>query len=53
MNKIRFTEAQIIKELKEIEASRLAKEVCRETGISDATYYNWKSIYCSMQASNA
>lgn len=31
---------------------RLVKEVCREYGISEATYYNWKSKYGGMQASD-
>ena len=38
--------------LKEVEAGRLAKEVCRENDISDATYYNWKSKYGGMEASD-
>ncbi|SCY62418.1 Transposase [Legionella micdadei] len=40
MKKSRYTEPQIVKILKEVEAGRLVKEVCREYGISDATYYN-------------
>jgi len=40
MKKSRYTETQIIKILKEVEAGRLVKEVCREYGIADATYYN-------------
>jgi putative transposase len=43
MKKSRSTETQIIKSLKEVEGGRLIKEVSREYGISDATYYNWKS----------
>ena len=41
MKMTRYTETQIIKVLKEVESGRLVKEVCREYGISDATYYNW------------
>ena len=52
MKKSRYTEAQIIKVLKEIEGGRQVKEVCREYGISDATYYNWKSKYGGMVASD-
>ncbi|HAT7797852.1 TPA: transposase, partial [Legionella pneumophila] len=37
MKKSRYTEAQIVKILKEVEVGRLVKEVCREYGISDAT----------------
>lgn len=46
------TETQIVKILKEVESGRLVKEVCREYGISEATYYNWKSKYGGMQASD-
>lgn len=52
MKKTRYTETQIIKVLKEVEGGRLVKEVCREYGISDATYYNWKSKYGGMEASD-
>lgn len=52
MKKSRFTETQIIKILKEVEGGRLVKEVCREYGISDATYYNWKAKYGGMEASD-
>lgn len=52
MKKSRFTETQIVKILKEVESGRLVKEVCRENSISDATYYNWKSKYGGMEASD-
>lgn len=52
MKKSSFTEAQIVKILKEVESGRLVKEVCREHGISDATYYNWKTKYGGMEASD-
>lgn len=52
MKKSRFTETQIVKILKEVESGRLVKEVCREHGISDATYYNWKAKYGGMEASD-
>lgn len=52
MQRSRFTETQIVKILKEVEGGRLVKDVCREYGISDATYYNWKSKYGGMEASD-
>jgi putative transposase len=52
MKKTRYTESQIIKVLNEVEGGRSVKDVCREYGISDATYYNWKSKYGGMTASD-
>ena len=52
MRKTRFKETQIVKILKEVEGGRMVKDVCREYGISDATYYNWKSKYGGMEASD-
>ncbi len=52
MRKSRYTEIQIVKILKEVEGGRQVKEVCREYGISDATYYNWKAKYGGMEASD-
>tara|TARA_R110002096_G_scaffold99_5_gene452 strand:- start:12368 stop:12634 length:267 start_codon:yes stop_codon:yes gene_type:complete len=52
MKKSRYSETQIVKVLKEVEAGKLIKDVCREYGISDATYYNWKSKYGGMEASD-
>ena len=52
MKKSRFSEHQIIKILKEVEAGRTAKDVCREYGISNATYYTWKSKFGGMEASD-
>ena len=52
MKKSRYSETQIVKILKEVEGGRLVKEVCRECSISDATYYNWKSKYGGMEASD-
>lgn len=39
MRKARFTEHQIITVIKSVEAGRTVKDVCREAGISEATYY--------------
>jgi putative transposase len=51
MKKGRFTEAQIIKALQEEQAGVKAEDVCRQLGISRATFYNWKSKYSGMDAS--
>jgi len=43
MRKALFIEHQIITVIKSIVAGRAVKDICRETGISEAAYYNWKS----------
>jgi len=52
MKRGRFTETQIVSILKEADAGARVKDICRQHGISDATYYNWKSKYGGMQASD-
>lgn len=52
MKKTRFTETQIVSILKEADAGRKVDEICRKHGISSATYYNWKSKYGGMEASD-
>ena len=52
MKKTRFTETQIVSTLKRQEAGIPTKEICRELGISEATFYNWKSKYGGMEASD-
>ena len=45
MKKSRFTESQIVAILKEVDGGMKVAEVCRKHGISQPTYYNWKSKY--------
>lgn len=52
MRKSRFSEPQIITILKEVEKGRAVKDVCREYSVSEATYYQWKSKYGGMEASD-
>ena len=51
MKKIRFIETQIVAILKEADAGMKVADVCRKHGISQPTYYNWKSKYGGMSAS--
>src|ERR1700709_791182 len=51
--KSRFTEEQIIKVLKEHAAGLSAGDLCRKHGISDATFYKWRSRYGGMEVSDA
>ena len=51
MKKSRFSETQIVAILKETDAGLPVQEVCRKHGISSATYYNWKSKYGGLEAS--
>ena len=50
--KKRFTETQIVGAIKKQESGLAVKEICRELGISDATFYNWKAKYGGMEASD-
>ena len=51
MKQNRFTESQIVSILKQQEAGSKVMDICREHGISDATFYNWKAKYGGMDAS--
>lgn len=52
MKKSRFTESQIVSILKQADSGLKVEQLCREHGISSATYYNWKSKYGGMEASD-
>lgn len=49
MKKVRFTESQIVKILKEFESGIDAQSLCRQHGISKATFYNWRKKYSGME----
>lgn len=50
MKTSKFTESQIIKALREHEGGRQAQDLCRDLGISSATFYQWKRRYGGMEA---
>ena len=52
MRKSRFTEAQIIGMIKEQEAGMPTAEVCRKHGLSQGTFYKYKSKYGGMEVSD-
>jgi len=49
MKKTKFTESQIIGILKEQEAGKKVAEICRAHGISQPTFYGWKSKYSGLE----
>lgn len=50
--KKRFTESQIVAAIKKQESGVPVKDVSRELGISEATFYNWKAKFGGMEASD-
>ena len=51
MKRSRYTDNQILAILKQNEAGTSVADLCREYGMSDATFYNWRSKYGGMDAS--
>ena len=48
MKKSRFTEEQILFALKQAEAGQAVSDVCRQMGVSEATFYVWKKRYANL-----
>ena len=53
MKSKRFSEEQIIGILKQAQSGMKVVDLCRTHGISDATFYNWRSKYGGMEVSEA
>ena len=52
MRKSKFSESQVISFLKEVEAGRKVSEICQEYGVSTASFYQRRSKYGGMEASD-
>jgi putative transposase len=48
----KFTESQIVSALKKQEGGIAVKDISRELGISEATFYNWKAKYGGMEVND-
>jgi putative transposase len=53
MKRKRFTEEQIISALKQAERGRPTKELCREIGVTETTFYRWKAKFGGLEVSDA
>ena len=53
MKKTRFTEEQIVGALKQAEAGMKVAEVCRQTGVSQHTFYYWRRKYGGLEVNEA
>ena len=52
MQKSKFTESQIVAAIKKQESGVPVKEISRELGINQATFYKWKAKYGGMEVSD-
>ena len=53
MKKKRYSEEQIINAIKEHEADNKVEDICRNLGISNGTFYNWRSKYAGLKVNEA
>ena len=51
MKKSKFTDSQIIEAIKRVESGLSVPDLCRELGVSSATFYKWRSKYGGMEVS--
>jgi len=51
--KKRYTDEQIIRAIKEHEAGTKVEDICRDLGISNGTFYNWRSKFAGMEVNEA
>ena len=51
MKKSRYSDSQIMDALKRVDAGLVVPDVCRELGISTATFYKWRAKYGGMDVS--
>lgn len=51
MKKSKFSNSQILSILKQVEAGQVVADICREHGISSATFYKWRAKYGGMDVS--
>jgi len=51
MKRSKFTDSQIMDALKRVDAGIAVPEICRELGISTATFYKWRAKYGGMDTS--
>jgi putative transposase len=51
--KKRFSEEHIIKAIKQQEAGTKVDEICRQLGISNGTFYNWRNKYAGLEVNEA